>query len=312
MPHARTVVLAILALPVAFLAVRGGIAVYQQITASKPSTPPDAATVAQSSLVDARLQTKQQRLERARAIHAKIAAQSGSTVESVFTAATGLTGVVIKTEQGSLIAWMPDTHDVLIIGAVFDATGANISQAEMVRRGFATPIEAPIAQGSNSVGDPGAPPTPNTALQRSLEQAAGFVEGRKGPLMVAVIDPMCTYCSRLWQLTRQPIAEGRLRVRWVPVAVISEESRGKAAAILQSPDPVGALTTHETSRGGIPPAAPTRQTNDALAANEAMLDLLTGGRPATPLLAMRGGDGKPLLSKGLPQDFQGWLGEAAR
>jgi thiol:disulfide interchange protein DsbG len=309
MPRAKTILLVLLALPVVFLLTRGAISVYQQLEGRK-AAPPAASTSALPPAVDHRLQTKQQRLDRARAIHAKMAGQSSSSIESVFTSATGLTGVVIRTEQGPIVAWMPDTHDVLIIGAVFDATGTNVSQAEMVRRGYATPADSAPGQVARNTTDPTAPAPPNTALLRSLEQATGFVEGRGGPLLVAVIDPMCAFCSRLWQLTRQPIAEGRLRVRWVPVAVVAEESRGKAAAILQSHDPVGALTTHETTRGGIGPVTPLRQTADALAANEAMLDLLTGGRPATPLLVTRGRDGTPMLSPGLPPDLQGWLAQA--
>jgi thiol:disulfide interchange protein DsbG len=145
---------------------------------------------------------------------------------------------------------------------------------------------------------------------RAFEKSAGFVEGSAGPVVTAFVDLNCVYCSRLWRQLRAPIASGQLRVRWVPVAVIAPDSEGLAAALLQHPDPVAALAAHESGTQRLAVAPASAATADGIAANNALLDIVTNRRPATPVLVARGADQQPQVAVGLPPDLAVFLREA--
>jgi len=141
-----------------------------------------------------------------------------------------------------------------------------------------------------------------------VETSASFVEGHAGPVVAAFIDPDCGYCSQLWRRVRAPLAAGRLRMRWIPVAVLAPDGLQRAAALLLAADPVAALAAHEIRSGASPPPMPNIGAMvDAVAANNALLDALTGGRPATPLLVARGAGHVPRLTIGLPADLAAFL-----
>lgn len=155
-------------------------------------------------------------------------------------------------------------------------------------------------------------PTGNVAASwRAVEGSASFVEGHAGPVVAAFIDLDCGYCSQLWRRVRAPLAAGRLRVRWIPVAVLAPDGAQRAAALLQAADPVAALAAHESRIGASPPPAPhIGALDDAVAANNALLAALMDGRPATPLLVARGADRVPRLTVGLPADLAAVLDSA--
>jgi thiol:disulfide interchange protein DsbG len=284
----------------AFFVVRGVVAVVQQLRGVEAAVP-EATAVAPVLPAPILAQTPAERLSRARALLAGIPTQSSASVRQVFASTTGMTGLIVDTPQGPLVAWMPDTHEVLIVGAVFDRSGRNITQEQMLERGFATAADAPHSARGRADTD--------ERLFATLQAAPGVTEGRGGPLVIAFIDPKCAYCNQLWRLTRQPIAEARLRVRWLPVAVLGDDSSRIAAAVLQSPQPLAVLAQHELGAQPLLPVAATEATREALLANEALLRLLAAGRTVTPVLVARGAQG-PLVSPGVPPDLGAWLKEA--
>jgi thiol:disulfide interchange protein DsbG len=300
-PWGRRSAWATVAVLASFLALRGVVSIWQQL-AAVPGEPAAEVAPAQVSLL-----TREQRRARAQTLVTRIG--EGAQVLEVFVSPTGLTGVVLDTGNGGrVVAWMPDTHETLFIGAAFDRTGLNISQQEMLGRGFATaervpPATSPAAQAAAS--------TARTAVSlRSFEKSAGFVEGSAGPLITAFIDLNCGYCSRLWRQLRAPLAGGQLRVRWVPVAVLAPDSAGKAAALLQQSDPIQALAAHASRDAPLPVARASAAVADGIAANNALLELVTAGRPATPVLVARGADEQPYVAIGLPPDLAAFLREA--
>lgn len=296
----RALLLLLLSLVLGFLSLRGTIAIWQQVTRHGATAEP-----APVALTTPAAPTKEMRQQRAQGLVQRIG-EGKARVVDVFASPTGLTGVVLDTGSGRVVAWMPDAGEVLFIGAAFDSSGTNISQVEMVGRGFATP----------ETNAPNAAPLPNASNRnsavplRALERSAGFVEGASGPTIIAFIDLNCAYCSQLWRLTRAPIAAGRLRVRWVPVAVVAPDSEAKAAQLLQAPDPIQALAAHEARNTMLLGSRATRATAEAIAANGAVLDVVTGGRPATPVLVARDAAQKPVVAIGLPSDWPAFLQEA--
>jgi len=150
----------------------------------------------------------------------------------------------------------------------------------------------------------------NPVSWHAIETSASFVEGYAGPVVAAFIDLDCGYCSQLWRRVRAPLAAGQLRMRWIPVAVLTPDGAGRAAALLRAADPVAALAAHE-SRAPAPPQPPSvTAIGDNIAANNALLAVLTDKRLVTPLLVARGANRAPRLMAGLSADLPTFLAEA--
>lgn len=88
-----------------------------------------------------------------------------------------------------------------------------------------------------------------------------------GPVLVYdFFDPNCPYCAEAFRREIPFIQSGKLTVRYIPVAILTPSSLGKAAAILESPKPAQALATdlqgvmRDGSSGirGITPSATVR------------------------------------------------------
>lgn len=122
------------------------------------------------------------------------------------------------------------------------------------------------------------------ALRQRLESAHWIAEGAARPahVLYVFLDPSCPYCHALWQ---QITAAKRndLQVRYLLVAVLSEDSRDKDAAILEAPHPAAALARHEVAfeRGGIRAHPAQRATTaESITANETLMgDLHIRGTP---------------------------------
>lgn len=138
--------------------------------------------------------------------------------------------------------------------------------------------------------------------------ASTFIaEGATNPTQIiyAVMDPNCIYCHILWQAL-QPYEQEGLQVRWIPVGVVKPDSAGKAAAILEAPDPVAALKAahagyvEKTESAGIEPVPVTPQTQAKLLANLHLAERL--GMRGTPMILFKDHTtGKIVVLGGLPK-----------
>jgi thiol:disulfide interchange protein DsbG len=137
-----------------------------------------------------------------------------------------------------------------------------------------------------------------TALWQRLERAAWIMQGAKPPahLIYVITDADCPYCHELW-LSLQPFYASGLQVRYVMVGIVSRDSPGKAAAILEAPNPSLALDQNEKNwarladdlGGGIPALRrPKSTTLAALSSNEKLMSDL--GVEGTPALIYRSAD----------------------
>jgi len=153
----------------------------------------------------------------------------------------------------------------------------------------AAPFLAAAQQGAQSAG---------TALWERLQRAAWVVQGAKRPahLIYVIADANCPYCHDLWLSLRPRYAQG-LQVRYVMVGILTGDSPGKAAAIIEARNPSLALDQNETQwarlpddlGGGIPPLqTPKPATMAALRANEQLMHDL--GVHGTPALIYRSAD----------------------
>ncbi|RZL11309.1 MAG: DsbC family protein [Rubrivivax sp.] len=132
------------------------------------------------------------------------------------------------------------------------------------------------------------------AGQQAYELAAGAPGSFSvGALMAAHIayvffDPNCPHCAELWNASK-PLA-GKLKMVWIPVALLGKTSAPLGATLLSAPDPAAAMAEHERSllarQGGI--VANTAASGDVLAKVQANTELFQRLKAdSVPLIVFR-------------------------
>lgn len=221
-------------------------------------------------------------------------------VTSVFSGPSGLVGAVLGMDNGQKsIAWLTGDLKVVIPGAIYDASGANMT------------VRALHSQNVYLA--------PASVLTRAATAAAKpVVVGRSGPVVTFFMDPNCSFCHALYQHLAKPVEQGKLRVRYVMVGLIKPNSAVRSAAILSAADPVAALAQDEAAfdsaaeEGGfaVPDTfAPSAQVKDAVIANGKLM--FEAGAVGTPtLLYCSAKTGKVVMEQGVPQNLSEWIAGA--
>lgn len=150
----------------------------------------------------------------------------GSQITQAFPSQSGLKAIVVDNGTQKRLFYVTPDGEGLVAGLVFDSTGANVTSADMSRAGV-----------SDVGGAAAATPSQLDAIWQQAGQAAWIEEGKGGPLVYVFFDPNCPYCHRLWGNMRQAVQAGEVTVRWLPVAILAESSKGMAAAIYNAPAP---------------------------------------------------------------------------
>lgn len=149
--------------------------------------------------------------------------------------------------------------------------------------------------------------TPADRVLARAPTAAWIAEGQGRRIVYVLFDPNCPSCALLHRNLQALIVAENLQVRWLPVAVVSPTSIGKAAAILQARDPRAALRQNETryqegrDGGGIDEDIPTVATERRLRANQRLLKMLD--IPVVPSMLFGGMDGHAVLIQGALSPF---------
>ena len=83
-----------------------------------------------------------------------------------------------------------------------------------------------------------------------MEKQLTFIqEGSHGPIIYDFTDTNCPVCHLIYTTEARLISEGKLTVRYVPVAMIKPSSMPEAVAILQAKNPVEKLQDVEQRIG---------------------------------------------------------------
>jgi thiol:disulfide interchange protein DsbG len=116
-------------------------------------------------------------------------------------------------------------------------------------------LMANISVAGNWIAPPAGSPE---GLMQRLDRATWIAEGAKSSDRVVYMftDPDCPFCNDLWKAMRTARAPD-VQIRYLLVAVIDADSKGKAGAILESKDRAAALNQAERNydHGGIAPKA---------------------------------------------------------
>jgi len=210
-----------------------------------------------------------------------------------FKAINGLQGFVVKTKTDpSRMGIMYTDHSgrYVVIGPIVNAKGDNITQQEAQRY--------ILSDNAKSV-------------YHGLPQQVGFVEGNVNAphKIIALIDPNCIFCHRLYEVLKPHIASGQLTVKWVVAGFLKPDSAGKSYAILSSKDPIKALAENEahfnehTETGAINPIQ-NPDTKVKQAVTDANAFLQNNQLPGTPAMIYLDENNKPQIIEGMPNHAQ--------
>jgi thiol:disulfide interchange protein DsbG len=154
----------------------------------------------------------------------------------------------------------------------------------------------PIAQAADSRATA-------VTIAGQLSTTTWIADGDGQKIVYFFFDPNCPHCNEAYEQMKPILAADRdIQMRYVPMGVLLPSSAGKAAAIMQSADPLAAYHRMEEGYGfsahgdggAIDPAkviAPATQ--KALDANYAILK--NNHIPGMPLIVFQGDDGKPFM-----------------
>lgn len=206
----------------------------------------------------------------------------GVEVIGTFDAPGGLTGYAGMIEQQPLAIYLTADGKQAIIGNMIDAKGVNLSQEPLDRL-----VSKPMT----------------VKIWKQLEKSAWIADGSKNAprVIYTFTDPNCPYCNKFWNDTRPWVKAGKVQLRHVIVAILTDTSAGKAAALLSAKDPQVALTQHEQQHasGGVKPLGQISATVRAqLDANQKLMQQL--GASATPTIFYKDASGNLQKIQGAP------------
>jgi thiol:disulfide interchange protein DsbG len=199
-----------------------------------------------------------------------------------FDAPSGLTGYAAMIGQQPLAIYLTADGKQAIVGTMVDAKGNNLSQ-EPVDRLVNKPMTGKI--------------------WTQLEKSTWIADGSKNAprVIYTFTDPNCPYCNKFWNDARPWVKAGKVQLRHVMVAILTDTSAGKAAALLSAKDPQVALTQHEQQHasGGVKPLGLISATvRTQLDANQKLMQQL--GTFATPTIFYKDASGNLQKIQGAP------------
>lgn len=241
---------------------------------------------------------------------------------------SGLNGWFIVKNGQVQIAYTPPDNQSILIGAMFDADGDNISghqvktlvetnkevagllnaavqqQQEISKAGALTPAAASPVSG----GMPAAALSPGERLYQQLETAPGVTVGATtAPLLLMVVDPNCPHCQATWRALRESVFKNELQIRLVPIGAENSDNERAAAQLLHVADPLKAwdkyVSGDKSQLAGTPDAVFVKAVHD----NHVLTD--NWNIEATPFLVYRGKDGKVKVEQGEPDNVAAVLND---
>jgi thiol:disulfide interchange protein DsbG len=145
-----------------------------------------------------------------------------------------------------------------------------------------------------------------TSMLADMGQASWIRDGKSPHVIYVFFDPNCPYCHRVYESLRPQVQRAEVELRWIPIGILTTTSPGKAAALLEAPDPTAALHQNEQhfsvetgGLGGISEEPlPRDETLKRLDRNLALLR--RSGNDAVPSLLFRDRQGEPYFIVGAP------------
>ena len=211
-------------------------------------------------------------------------ADKGIAIKAALPAPAGFKGYVGSYQGGTLpIYLLPDGKHV-VVGSIFDENGNNLTEAPLQAAS-----QLPLTEAS----------------WNKLAQSTWIAEGaaKPGRIVYVFTDTECPYCHKLWLATQPLLVGSDVQVRNIMVAVIDPKSLYRAAAVLDSNDPLATLQQHEKSFGhsSIKPAKTvSAATAKHIADNIALMEEFS--IHGTPAVIYKDSSGQVRMVQGMPSE----------
>lgn len=158
---------------------------------------------------------------------------------------------------------------------------------------------------------------PGPALLAQAKVSHWIAQGQGKRVVYVLFDPNCPYCHVVYKESQAHLK--KFQFRWIPVGILTRSSPGKAAALLDAPDPVAALRENEDNfvmargkLGGIAPA-PSISMATASKLEDNLMLLQSTGMAVVPKIFFLSREGKVRLIEGALSgpDFSSMLDDVA-
>jgi hypothetical protein len=238
------------------------------------------------------------------AIQSVLSMASNNTVTMLqsWTGPGGLTGVLYKDINGKEgIAWVNTAKQLVMIGTLVGANGTNYNTSS----DFALAAQTGASPANNPAPEPEAISSAESTLASLMTGGNGFVEGMAGPELTVYIDPNSKTGHQLYLALSPETKEGKIRVRYVPVAEKSKSSLHKAEEIMAAPVPAEDMRKDERlfkkspngeMEGGIRGVPSTLDMVQEIDGNTALI--VTAGYINTPVMVYCNKAGKHQVAVG--------------
>lgn len=210
--------------------------------------------------------------------------EKGISILDTFEAPSGLQGYAGLYQGRPYTLYLTADQQHVLIGSLVDAEGEDLSAAVIEEK-----ISGPQSK----------------LVWQSLEEKAHWIaEGNADAKRIVYVftDPNCPYCKRFWNDAQPWVKSGKVQLRHIPVGVLGESSRKKAAYILSAKDPVKALVDNES---GKTPAKENDIKDQQSTQLDSNLQLMTQvGASGTPAILYLDSTGMLQMHPGAPQGEQ--------
>lgn len=195
---------------------------------------------------------------------APIESMRGKGVEilDTFDAPSGLSGYAALYQGRPLTLYLTSDQQHVLIGSLLDAEGDDLSGPV---------IEEKISGPQSSL------------LWKQLDEEGNWIaEGDASAERIVYVftDPNCPYCKRFWNDAQPWVKSGKVQLRHIPVGVLGDASRKKAAAMLAADNPLKMLVDNESGKKSAPEASLNEALEQKLENNLALMSRV--GATGTP------------------------------
>jgi thiol:disulfide interchange protein DsbG len=210
--------------------------------------------------------------------------ERGVEIIDTFTAPSGLSGYAGLYHGQPLAIYLTSDKQHAIIGSLLDAKGEDLTGPV---------IDEKVNRPQSKI------------IWEKLEKESHWVaegQAKAASIVYVFTDPNCPYCKRFWNDAQPWVKSGKVQLRHIPVGVLGESSRKKAAYILSAKDPVKALVDNES---GKTPAKENDIKDQQSTQLDSNLQLMTQvGASGTPAILYLDSTGMLQMHPGAPQGEQ--------
>lgn len=161
----------------------------------------------------------------------KSAVEAGQIkVHSEFKVTDSLRGVILQ-EKGEYFLVYETSDGYLIQGNVYAPTGESLTDEHLAK--------VPAKEATEAFKAFEALPLENLVIEGAMKAKHH---------VYVVVDLNCTYCVKLWKASRPYLEKHKdVQIRWVLVALLSEDSKTKALGVFESDKPLETFTYYKSN-----------------------------------------------------------------